>query len=136
MKRTLLNEIVSTLVAYKNCIVKGNAEWEEKHKQKLYKLNDLLPRGSGFDSGTKIDFSSTQNKLKLTTSFHHMNENGMYDGWTGHTITIVPDLLFGVTMKISGQNKNDIKDYMYETFDYCLNQEMTEDKNGKIDLIF
>lgn len=79
------------------------------------------PRGSGFDSGTTIDIDrSTENRLVFNTSFHHMDEHGSYDGWTEHTVTVRPT--FGGTpdIRISGRNRNGIKDHIAETFHYWL----------------
>jgi hypothetical protein len=53
-----------------------------------------------------------------------MDENGFYDGWTDHTITIRPDLVFQFDMRISGRNKNEIKDYIAECFFHALNAEV------------
>lgn len=75
------------------------------------------PRGSGFDSGTKIDLDrSRADRLVFNTAFHHMNEHGYYDGWTEHTVTVRPT--FGTTpeVRISGRNRNGIKDYIADTF--------------------
>lgn len=48
-----------------------------------------------------------------------MNENGYYDGWTEHTVTVVPTF-DGVDIRIGGRNRNDIKEYMHQTFDQAL----------------
>ena len=53
-----------------------------------------------------------------------MDDAGFYDGWTGHTITITPSFS-GINLRISGPNRNDIKDYLYETFDYALSRDVT-----------
>ena len=59
---------------------------------------------------------STPDKLVFYTSFHHMNDNGFYDGWTEHTVTVRPSLQFGFNMKISGQNRNEIKYHLHDVF--------------------
>jgi len=38
---------------------------------------------------------------------------------------VYPDFTSGIRLKITGQNKNDIKDYMYEVFYDALMQEYT-----------
>jgi len=84
-----------------------------------------LPSGSGIDRGTMIDLDkSTPNKLRLITAYHHMNENGMYDEWTEHTVTVTPDLMHGFTLKIGGRNRNDIKDYLYDVYREDLSKEL------------
>jgi hypothetical protein len=55
----------------------------------------------------------------LETAFHHMTEYGYYDGWTEHTVRVYPEF-DGFRMTISGRNRNDIKDYIYDTFHDCL----------------
>ncbi len=76
----------------------------------------LLPSGSGIDAGMKFDWqTSTSNKLVFTFSFHHLNGGGYYDGWTEHKLILTPT--FGYfDSNITGQNKNDVKDYLYDVF--------------------
>lgn len=112
-------QVLATRVdAYRRCVERGNAEWEAKHHTSIVKLMAATaPHGSGIDNGTEIDFdASTGEKLVFHTSFHHMNENGMYDGWTEHTVTVVPSLTSRFDLKIGGRNRNDIKEYLHEVF--------------------
>lgn len=82
---------------------------------------DFLPSGSGCDAGTDIVWEDMRpNRLVLNVPFHHMDENGFYDDWTYHKVTIRPCLQFGFTMKIDGRNRNEIKDYLADLFDDCL----------------
>jgi hypothetical protein len=60
----------------------------------------------------------------LTRHFIIMNENGYYTGWTEHKIKIKPSLAYGFTLSIAGRNLNDIKQYIGETFEASLNQEI------------
>jgi hypothetical protein len=53
-----------------------------------------------------------------------MDENGMYDGWTYHKLIVVPDLYNDFYTNITGRNKNYIKDYLYEIFEYALREEV------------
>ena len=97
-------------------IASDDLDWLEK---------EYLPSGSGFDAGTKIDReASGKNKIVLTTSFHHMNDAGYYDGWTEHKIIIRPDLEFGFTFTISGRDKRGIKDYIGDIFQNALSMEI------------
>lgn len=131
----LFREIAVAVVALSNCKESGNTEWAEKWSDRLEAFEDLLPSGSGFDNGTKIDLDRTQaNKIVLTTAFHHMNESGMYDGWTEHTVTVRPTFqLHEFELTISGRNRNDIKDYIYDVFASTLGQtvEITADNEVK-----
>ena len=109
---TLASKIASTLIAIENCQRDG----------KLHALEDSLPSGSGIDGGTKIDKSSKPDRLILTMSFHHMDETGTYDGWTEHAIIVKPSLAFGVDIKITGRDKNGIKEYLAEVYQDALTQ--------------
>ena len=93
-------------------------EWFEVHQQTIVLIvRDFLPHGSGIDNGVSFDFNkSTGEKLVLHTAFHHMDENGFYDGWTEHTVTVRPSLRFGIDITISGPNRNEIKDYLADCF--------------------
>lgn len=118
-------ELASLVRARLNCGITVNKEWFEKHEARIEELvKNYMPSGSGFDCGTKIDLDrSTPEKLVFYTDFHHMNE-GYYDGWTDHRITVRPSLLCNFTLTISGRNRNEIKDYIHQVFDCALNEEV------------
>lgn len=127
---------LANLVAQRRNLLASNANNPSASNNNYYTQCEIeletitqqyLPHGSGFDSGTKIDTDKSQsNKLVFSTSFHHMDENGFYDGWTEHTITVRPDFVFNLDIKISGSNRNDIKDYIHECFYHSLTQEYTK----------
>ena len=127
LTQPLYKHIVSSVVARANCQKTGNTEWELKHAETLETIaRECLPSGSGIDNGTQIDLdASTEDKIVLTTAFHHMDDGGYYDGWTDHTVTVTADLLSTISLKISGRNRNEIKDYLYDVFlcelmrEYC-----------------
>lgn len=108
--------------------------WTREHWQQisddidseLENLCDYLPSGSGIDSGTKLDESSKPERLVFTFGFHHMDEDGYYDGWTEHTAIVTPSLANEYELRITGRNRNDIKDYLHETFDSVLNHPVDE----------
>lgn len=131
----LYQEIAVSVVALANCKQSGNTVWAEKWADRLEQFQDLLPSGSGFDNGTKIDLDrTTADKIVLTTSFHHMHESGMYDGWTDHTVTIRPTFqAYGFKISISGRDRNGFKDFAYELFscDLNVNVEITADDQVK-----
>lgn len=123
-KRPLYREIAAILTAIRNCRKAGNKEWLEKHGQNLKRLLDLLPSGSGIDSGTTLDKDeSNERKLIFDCSFHHMNDGGYYDGWTDHRIIVTPSF-DGIDLRITGRDRNEIKDYLHETYHYALTQEV------------
>lgn len=79
-------------------------------------INDKLPRGSGFDSGSSFDINASRtDRLIFNTSFHHMNEGGYYDGWTDHSVVVRPTF-DGFTVHVTGRNRNEIKYYIADMF--------------------
>ena len=121
MNKQTYCRIASTQTAIDNCIKNGNEEWQERHEQKLDELMNGAPSGSGFDSGTKLCMAN-EKAIIFETSFHHMNQDGYYEGWTDHKITVLPNLSFGFELKVSGKNKNDIKSYIADVFTEWLMQ--------------
>lgn len=116
--------IASTVQALHNCNKSNNIEWAQKHNDTLHKLEGKLPSGSGIDCGTKIDKSaSNSKKIILTFSFHHMNDGGFYDGWTDHKVIITPSFN-GFDIKITGRDRNQIKEYLYDVYSFALNEEV------------
>jgi hypothetical protein len=126
--RYVYSEIASLVQARLNCGQPGNKEWFETHTERIEAIvKEHMPSGSGFDSGTKIDLEVSQvDKLVFRTAYHHMNEVGMYDGWTEHTVTVTPSLLHGFHLRISGRDRNDIKEYIADTFSEALQTEVQQ----------
>ena len=125
MNNKLYKHFSGTLQAYQNCIKTGNEIWEKKHLEKLNAMIDELPHGSCIDSDVELNLEkSNPNKLVFNFSFHFMDENGMYDGWIDYKLTVIPDLYNDFYLNITGRNKQEIKDYLYEIFDYALKQEV------------
>jgi hypothetical protein len=120
--RYMLVQVIASIVeARRNCIKSGNQEWQVKHEETLKRVQNELPQGSGIDCGTRIDLdASTADKVVLVADFHHMDQNGSYDGWTEHTITVRPSFINQVEITISGRNRNDIKTYLGEVFHQVL----------------
>lgn len=130
MFKPLYQHIANTLQARQNCIVQKNTDWQLKHETTLNQLADLLPSGGGIDSGSALDWStSTANKLVIHAPFHHM-QDGYYTGWTEHTVTVRASLLGGLTLQISGRNRNAIKDYLQETFAIALLTQYKRTEDG------
>ncbi len=116
MQRINLSELSNIFQAYKSCLASNN-DFSVKHEERINKILENLPHGSGIDSGVKFLWDlSKPDKLIFSLGYHHLNENGYYDGWTEHKLTVVPAFLNGYDMKISGINRNDIKDYLGDLF--------------------
>jgi hypothetical protein len=120
-------QVIATAVQARiNCDKAGNnEEWFYKWEGVIMDETSKLPSGSGINSGVKFDFdASTPEKLVFNFGYHHMNECGMYDGWTDHQLIVTPSLQFGFHIRITGKDRNQIKDYLYETFQYALSEEV------------
>jgi hypothetical protein len=128
MARYLYSELASTIDACKTCAkdLPRMAEWYGKHKKNILALvREHMPSGSGFDCGTTIDYDDSHaEKLVFTTSFHHMNSDGYYCGWTEHTVTVTPSFIGGFNLRISGRNANNIKEYIHDAFSSALKTEL------------
>lgn len=127
MARYLYSELASAIQARKNCVQSGNAEWKHRHEDWIgYLVKNCLPSGSGIDCGTSVDLEASHGeKLVLNTSFHHMHDSGMYDGWTEHTITVTPSFSGGFHLRISGRNRNDIKELLHAEYSCALAQDIS-----------
>lgn len=125
MKAKLYAHIARLIKAIENCKQSGNDEWYAKHDERLSLLiANHMPSGSGIDSGTELDPKSTPERLVFNTSFHHMDEGGMYDGWTDHQVIVTASLMFGIDVRITGRNRNDIKEYLGGLFAAALEEEV------------
>lgn len=125
MNEPVYRRLASIVQALRNCTASGNTEWYAKHAERAELIaRDLLPAGSGIDSGTTIDLDrSTPNRLVLNTAYHHMDDGGSYAGWTEHTVIVTPDLQSGYNLRITGRDRNDIKEYLHQTFAQALETE-------------
>jgi len=122
MQRKLYAVLASLIQARANCIESNNEEWRDRHEDRAQSLvKEYMPSGSGFDSGTHLDWDrSTTDKLIFTTSYHAMNEGGYYDGWTNHAVIVRPSLANGYYLRITGPNPHEFKDYAHEVFSNAL----------------
>ena len=116
--QTIAQRIASLRVAIDNCARSGNTEWQHRHRATLEKImRDTAPSGSGFDSGTQLnrDAKFDPNVLLFETEFHHMNDAGMYDGWTQHRVIVRPSFA-GIEIRVTGRDRNEIKSYIADVF--------------------
>lgn len=122
--KKIYQEIASRLNAMHSCEKSLNDEWRLKHEEILNKIVDRGPSGDGIDCGTKLYLTdSNGEKIKLLCAYHHLNKNGYYDGWTSHNIIITPSLAFGYTMRITGRNRNNIKEYLAQVYSSWLDED-------------
>ena len=121
--KTVAESIATAIQARDNCEASGNTEWYDRWDDLLEKHEAELPSGAGWDCGTKIDFDkTTDTRLVLHGSYHHMNDGGMYDGWTDHSIIVTPTFS-GIDVRITGRDRNAIKDYLADLFHEAMTAE-------------
>lgn len=92
--KTLAQFLATAYVARANCERSGNADWLDRWEERIERACELLPSGSGFDSGTTCDGVETvvgAERLVFRTSYHHMGDHGMYIGWSEWLVTVTPD---------------------------------------------
>jgi hypothetical protein len=125
MPKKIYQELAMLLNAQENCLKSGNSGWFELHGDAIADIMRNAPSGAGIDAGTAIDLKASRNgeKLVFTFSYHFMNEVGYYDGWGEYRLTVRPSLMSGIDLTITGSNRNEIKDYLYDVYDMWLNQE-------------
>lgn len=129
MKTKLYKKIASLLTAIENCRKQSDKHgWIKHHKHAIKNLvKTYMPSGGGFADTTKLSFDeSTPDKLVFGTQFHHMNDIGYYDGWTNHKVIVTPSLAFGFgfELDVTGEDRNEIKDYIADVFQESLMEEM------------
>lgn len=123
METIIIERIASLCEQHRRCTSSWNSTWKERSCKELDAIEHMLPSGSGIDCGTKIDRDKSGfERVVLTCSFHHMDDCGGYDGWTDHTITVRPSFLGRFSVNVSGRDRNGIKDYLVEVYDYALRQ--------------
>jgi hypothetical protein len=128
MTNTVASRLASCIQARLNCIQSGNDTWRDRWETLIGRIaDDYLPSGSGIDRGTSVDLDrSTGSELVLLADYHHMDEGGCYDGWTEHEVTVEPTF-DGFSVDVAGRNRDDIRDYLSDTF-YCAMAQTIDDE--------
>lgn len=131
LNRSVVQVLASLVDARRNCIKSGNEEWKEHHEVTIKTIvRAHLPHGAGFDIGTELDMDkSSSGRLVFSTSFHHMDEMGGYDGWTDHSVIVTPSLTHVFDLRITGRDRNGIKDYIADVFSGVLHMLYTAEEN-------
>lgn len=115
-------------------LVASGAKWSDgllaDCRELLWQMDELLPSGSGIDNGAVVNvFESSDRVLVVDVSYQHMNDAGMYDGWTDHRITIRPTF-DGIEVRVSGRDRNGVKDYLARVFYDALTALVDWDREG------
>lgn len=122
----LYQRIAQLLEAIENCWKNDNKEWEANHLATLHELTKTyLPSGSGLDSCPRlVEDDSTPEKLLFTSDFHHMDKHGGCSGWSYHSVIVRPSLAHGITIRITGRNRDGIKEYLYDLWNAVLTTDL------------
>jgi hypothetical protein len=103
----------------------GNPSMAEHCLEEAHRLvREYMPSGSGFDAGTELVIDVCDERcLVFKTAFHHMDEHGGYAGWTEHKVKVTAEF-GGFDIYVVGRDRDQIKDYIAETFHQALNLEV------------
>ena len=126
----IYQKLASSIQAKKNCEESGNEEWYDNHSMVIdHIVRNYLPSGSGIDSGCTID-TDKHETLVIYSSYHTMNEHGFYGEWVDFRVVVKPSLTKGIDLNIIGNfgKHQDLKDYLYDTFDYALCENVNQDE--------
>jgi hypothetical protein len=134
--KTVAQHLNDAIVAHKNCIESGNAEWARRWQTVVeYIERNLLPSGAGIDNGTSVDWDeSDDDRIVLGADYHHMDESGYYAGWSSHVVTVTPTF-HGISVDVSEDPDYDdddqgCEDYLADTYRHAL--EVMEDLDDVI----
>jgi hypothetical protein len=132
--KTLAARLASCVEARAICLASNNTEWYARYEEYARLLTkEFLPHGSGIDGDNIFDIGASRpDKLVVHTAFHHMDEFGVYDGWTQHRVIVITPTFSGVDIAIHGLNRNDIKDHLHEVFHYALNREVSDEAYAQL----
>ena len=114
----------------KNCqwLKTVNENYRDVCESRLDKLEKELPSGSGIDCGCKLDREkSGDSKVIITFDYHYMNGDGYYDGWLSFKAVITPTLSGYQEIKITGRDKQGLKDMLFDTFSSCLLETLVDE---------
>ena len=116
MKKINIAALSAAIQAMNNCTLSGRHEMAEIWDNYILSECAKLPSGSGIDNGMElIREECEKDKIVFSLDFHHLNEGGFYDGWTSHKVVIRPSF-GGIDIRITGRDRNQIKDYLYQMF--------------------
>lgn len=117
-----MKTLISQLVSAHAWSITVTPAYRDECSAKIRRLESMLPSGSGIDNGTTV-IECTPTKVVMECGFHHMDEHGYYNGWTHHRITVTPTFA-GIVVKVSGRDRNGIKEYLADTYATCLESEV------------
>ena len=70
-----------------------------------------------------ILLKSTEKRIVIDTAYWHHNDSYETSRWTDHQIVITPSFEGEINIQVSGENVNNIKEYLEEVFRKALMKE-------------
>lgn len=113
-------------------LYKAIAQAVEKHSverfmdiatKELQELKQFYPSGNGIEANFLVGHSD-KDRLVFDVSYHHMNSNGYYVGYSNHLVIVVPSLLWDFEIRVTGKNKNNVKGCLCDVFNDALRQDV------------
>lgn len=128
MTQITVQRLAGLIAARLNCIKNKNDNWQDAHEYSIEEIiKEHLPQGSGIDGETAIDYGKSKpDRIVINSSYHVMNENGLYAGWIDYKVIITPSLQFGFELNIVGnfsaKKQLGLRDYLYQAYEHALSE--------------
>ena len=112
--------------------VVSQKNWAKRAKE-LSLLQELLPNGNGIrgqEGLAEILPESTKKRIVIYTTYWHPNDSYETSRWTAHQVIITPSFEREINIRITGKNKDNVKDYLHDIFREALMKEYAVFKKG------
>jgi hypothetical protein len=121
--RLLYRELATLVQARKTCAESAtHQDWFQKHSETIKRLV------SNHLAQYRIDLNESHaDKLVFYGNESQFTEDGVEDGYTSHTVIVKPSLTFGFTLRITGHDRNDVKEHIAQLFNAQLREDVTYD---------
>lgn len=112
--------------------VLSQKNWAKKTKE-LSLLQELLPNGYGIrehEGLAVILLESTKKRIVIETTYWHPNDSYETSRGTVHQVVITPSFEDEINIRVTGQNENNVKEYLEDIFREALMKEYEVFKKG------
>ena len=99
-------------------------------EKELTLFKEVLPNGNGIEAGCVISLKSTKKRIVIDTLYWHTNDSDETSRWTAHQVIITPSFEREINIRITGKNKDNVKDYLHDIFREALMKEYAVFKKG------
>ena len=118
--------LAQLVAARQNCIERGNDECREKHEARIERIINEFPHGAGIDGETAIYYHrSRKDRVVIRSSFHCLNDNGLYTHWIDFQLIITPSLANDFDLRVLGifGERQDLREYLRQLFYQALSKD-------------